>query len=296
MRFLSPALAVTLLFGACSASEDDDGGEDGWEKLVSYSWDVAPGEIYYCVRQTIDHDIVMDGIEAMAPLGTHHTVLSWGDPDGPDGRPDGVQECISYDHQFEGWLFQSSHDPGRFTFPPGFAGKIPAGKQISLNFHIYNTSDSEMTGETGIRIHPADPANVEHYATVAFMGKVSLSVPEGVSTQTGQCELPADLTLISANPHMHSHATHQTVVAHSSMVGDQTVLDTDFDYDESMYFRPIEPEVPMKQGDIVDVQCTYNNDTGGILPWGQDGWTAEMCWSMIYVYPAESLLSAPCAN
>lgn len=306
MRFQlgAAAAAVLLVASACTGATDEgdpmDGGDDGFETFAEYTWEIPPGEKVFCNSTTLTEDITLDALEALAPPGTHHVIASWGDPDGPFGLPDGTEECGFYDHHFDAWLFESSDKPNRYEFPEGFGHVIPAGQQLRINMHIINATDQTMSGTTGLRIRRIDPDLVDTYATGIFMGKVSLSVPEGESSHTGQCEAPADMTMIGVNPHMHSHATHMTVVAHSSEMGDMTVLDTEFDFDTGMYFRDIDPFVSIKQGDMVDVTCSYNNTSGMILPWGNDGYTAEMCWAFVFMYgavgPGETLASTACAN
>jgi len=294
------AAAIDLCSIACDSPSpgDPSGGDDsGFEVLVSADWDVEAGnEQNYCLKKTFDHDVTIGSFEALAPPGTHHTIASVGDPDGADGGPDGLATCGSYEHHFESMLYESNTTKDRFDFPDGFAALIPAGQQLNLNFHILNATDHTLRGTTGLRIKRVAPEMVENYATTIFMGKVSLSVPPGESTHMGSCALPDDLSIIAVQPHMHSHATHQKVLARSSLMGDTVILDDSFDFDSSMHFRSVDPEVPMKRNDPVEVYCSYDNNTGAILPWGQGAWDAEMCFAMVYVYPAERVLSSACAN
>jgi hypothetical protein len=298
---LGIALVACLLLPACETATSDDGGSDdgeGWEVLVAADWEVAKGtEQNYCLKKTFDEDVTISSFEALAPPGTHHTVVTVGDPEGADGGPDGLTTCGSYEHHFRSWIYESGSDDDPFILPEGFAAQIKAGEQLNLNFHILNATDEDMTGTTGTRIKRIDPADVTQYAKAMFMGKVSLSVPPGESTHTGVCEMPDDgIKIIAVQPHMHSHATHQKVIAKSSIMGDKVILDEPFDFDSDMFFRMVEPEVPMARTDAVEVQCSYNNDTGDILPWGQSSWTEEMCFAAVYVYPAELIESSACAN
>lgn len=292
------ATAALLAIGCSDTGTDDgDGGDDELEELIWADWEVpANNERYFCVRKTFDEEVVIGSFEAMAPLGTHHTVVTVGDPGGQDGGPDGVTECGSYDHHFESWIYESGVGEDVFEFPEGFAARIPAGQQVNLNFHVLNATDETLTGRTGTRIKRVDPADVNEYATAIFMGLVSLSVPIGESTHVGTCEVVDDVNILAVQPHMHSHATHQKVVAKSSIVGNTVILDDEFDFDSSMYFRHVSPEVPLKKRDPVEVHCTYVNDTDQVLPWGQGSWLEEMCFAAVYVYPAELVPTSACAN
>ena len=48
-------------------------------------WTLDPGtEGYVCVRTTLQEDILVSAFSAIIPKGTHHTLLTVGDPTKPD--------------------------------------------------------------------------------------------------------------------------------------------------------------------------------------------------------------------
>ncbi|HTE52381.1 MAG TPA: hypothetical protein VK698_16130 [Kofleriaceae bacterium] len=289
MRRLLGTAAITILFAttACDSvgSAMDD---DGYQTLAETDWELEGGsELYLCIRKTIDEDMLIGGFEAIAPPGTHHTVVTVGAADGPDG----VRRCGSYDHHFEQFVFESSGGANRFELPQGLAARIPAGQQVNINIHILNTTDEKMTGTTGDRIKLLDPNEVQELATSVYMGKLTLDIPPGESTQTGNCQLSNDVTLFGVLPHMHSFGSHMKVIAKSSVEGDVVVHDEPFYFDTTKFEEPIDPVV-MKRGDQVEVQCSYQNPTGQTLRWGQDSYSAEMCFAAMYLYPAEGQTSA----
>jgi hypothetical protein len=288
MRVLVITAATQLLLATACDSVGQGMDDDGYETLAETSWQLAPGgQVYYCIRKTIDEDMLISGFEAIAPPGTHHTVVTVGPADGPDG----VRECGSYDHHFEQFIFESSSGPNRFELPAGLAAKIKAGSQVNLNIHILNATDKPMSGTTGDRIKRVDPGEVTEIATSVYMGKLTLDIPPGESTQRGDCQLPQDVTLFGVLPHMHSFGKHMKVVAQSSVVGEVVVHDQDFIFDSTKLENSIDP-VPMKKGDLVNVACTYENPTADTLRWGQDSYSAEMCFAAMYLYPAEGVTSA----
>jgi hypothetical protein len=292
MRPVWIAMVVGCLLAGCNAGNGNDDVEvddDGYEILAKIDWEVEPGHHYYCVRKTITEDTYVASFEALAPPGTHHTVVTLGEPNGPDG----YRECGSFEHNFEQFVYESSSGSNRFDIPEGMAAFLPAGKQMNLNVHILNASDNVMTGTSGARILRRDPAEVEQTATAIYMGRLSLDVPPGESTQVGACQVSADVDIFGVLPHMHSHGSHMKVIAKSTTAGDQPVHDEEFIFDSTKRYYAFEP-VPMKQGDTVEVHCSYNNTTGDTLVWGPDSYTAEMCFAAIYVTPAENM-QALCA-
>lgn len=283
---------ASLLSFACSGGGDDDVA-DGYETIISADWEVPPGEQTYCMRLTVDEEMVWDSFEAIAPPGTHHTILSFGD--NLSGDPDGLVECGLNDHYFENLVFENGAHDAPFTFPEGLANRILPGQQMNLNFHILNASDDTMTGTTGIRARPIDPALVESYTRGIYMGKVSLSVPPGESTQVGHCPIDSNMNIFAVLPHMHSHGTHQKVVAVQGET-ETTLLDTDYSFSEEEYYRMVQPEMVMADGDTVEVHCTYFNDTPDPLPWGPGAYDYEMCFAAVYIYPDTELSSTACAD
>jgi len=92
-----------------------------------------------------------------------------------------------------------------------------------------------------------------------------------------------DVTLVSVTPHMHMLGTHMKVTAQSTEMGDVIMLDDPYSFDEQVV--KVVPElIPMKAGDRIRVDCTYNNTTGGTVTWG-DSSLKEMCISGHFRYP-----------
>ena len=62
---------------------------EDWQTLIT-GVVAAPGtESYTCARNTMTEDLYVNGFEAINPQGTHHTLLTMGDAD----KPDGVIDC-----------------------------------------------------------------------------------------------------------------------------------------------------------------------------------------------------------
>lgn len=292
MRGLLTKSAVLTVMATTACDSVGSGMEgDGYETLAETTWELAKGsEVYYCIRKTIDEDMYIGSFQALAPPGTHHTVVTVGPADGPDG----VRTCGSYDHHFQQFLFESSTGQDRFELPAGLAARIRAGEQVNINIHILNTTDHTISGTSGAQIKRREPNEIEELATSVYMGKLTLDIPPGEYTEMGDCLMSSDVTIFGVLPHMHSFGKHMTVLAKSSIMGDVMVHDEDFDFDRTKMEHPIEP-VPMKKGDLVQVWCTYLNPTGEMLHWGQDSYSAEMCFAALYLYPADGWTSA-CAK
>jgi hypothetical protein len=287
-RFFAGASAAWLLllagcFDDTSMMPAED--VDGLETLIEHSWSLEPGEEkIWCVRQTLSEDIYIDYMEAFAPPGSHHTVLSAGFGGLAD---DGEGECGANDHNFANLVFESSSSLNPLVMPEGVASKISAGMQLNFNYHVFNATDRTLSGTTGVKVRRVDPSQIEQLATETRFGKTTLEVPPGESVHTQECAIDADGTFFAVLPHMHFHGTHLKLVAHSSVVGEKVVLDEPYRLDATKAYYQLAEEIPVKKGDVVTITCTYFNETPWTLHWGPAAYEAEMCFAGVYLYPAE---------
>jgi Copper type II ascorbate-dependent monooxygenase, C-terminal domain len=278
---------------AAANTIDAGGGIDaalpaGYTRLIGRTWSLPGGQpdTYKCVRFTATRDMFITGFKAQAPLGTHHTVLSIANTGSAHGA-DGEYDCSVGSLGLK-MLFASGVGTQDYDFPSGAAIKITAGDQVHLNLHLYNTSDSPISGDSAILIKtvPAAPTNL---AEMVFAGKFLFNISgnqPGVSQiVSGGCTVAGgrDYQLFAVWPHMHQLATHQKVTL--THAGTTTVLHDDaFAFGEQNFFEQA-PQIHVVGGDQIRVECTYVNNTGHNVPFG-DSSDAEMCFSGLYRYPS----------
>ena len=77
---------------------------------------------------------------------------------------------------------------------------------------------------------------------------------------------------------MHLLGTHMTVT-----YGTQTVMDTDYSFDQQRY-QMIEPELQTVANGKYTVTCTYINHTGETVYFGEST-EDEMCFALTLIYP-----------
>ena len=257
----------------------DGGAADGFQTLITGDWSLPPGEAYRCVYKTIDREMYIKAMRPKIPVGTHHTVLTVG----PKGPEDGVYSCNAGTN-YGAQVYGSGVGTNALHLPDGIAVKLTPGDQLLLNLHLFNFSDGELTGNSGTEFIAADESEVEHVGEAIMVSKFDLVIPPGPQKQSGTCTLSQDTTLISVAPHMHMLGTHMKVVAHSSEIGSVTLIDDPYLFDEQIV-ELLPQEVPMKAGDQIDIECSYDNTTGGSVTFG-DSSLQEMCISGHFRYPA----------
>ena len=273
------ALAAALFACSSESGTDNPPSADSFQPLVEVDWSLAAGEeIYLCKWVTVGRDLYFDAFAGMNPEGTHHTALFL--VENPV-KPDGVAPC-------------SAAEIGRVSItgagvgtqpsylPDGVAMFVPAGSQLLLNLHLFNTSDQVLTGRSGTLGRPVDPSKVEQIAEGVSAGPLTLSIPPGRSTHSGTCTFDHDATIYRVLPHMHQTGAHMKVVAHSSERGPVVLHDAPYDFYDQLAYRV--DLLPMKQGDQIHIECTYENHTGRTLAWGESS-NDEMCIAGLGRFP-----------
>jgi hypothetical protein len=253
-----------------------------WSTLVARDWSAPPGsaDTYRCTRIEVKEDLWISGFRPIAPLGTHHTVVTVSTTAWPLGDYDcGVG---SLDLQM---LYASGPGTDELVFPPGVGMRVRAGQFIHLNLHLFNASDQAMSGMSGIEVKVMADADVVHEADMTFAGSRDINIPsDGLPHEVaGGCIAPRDWNVFTLWPHMHQFATHQKVVVTPSGGPPQTVLDDAYSFTEQRNY-PM-PTLAIPEGARIDVTCTYVNTSGVIVRFG-DSSNEEMCFAGMYKYPA----------
>lgn len=254
----------------------------GWSTLITGRWELPAGtEGYYCARMTLEQSVTASAFRAVAPVGTHHTLLTIADD---NTQPDGVSKCSSSSNGTRN-ILGTGVGESELKLPEGVGMTLQAGQQLLLNLHLFNVTDKTLTGLSGSLVKVVDPSAVKLSAEEAMAGTVSLNIPAGgPTTQKGECTITHDSTIFAVGPHMHQLGVHLKAVAHSTLLGEVLLYDGAYDFDNPE-LRYLPKEVPMKAGDKVNVECTYQNDTGKTVMFG-DSSKAEMCFAGLFRYPA----------
>ncbi|HVM11067.1 MAG TPA: hypothetical protein VM638_01140 [Actinomycetota bacterium] len=273
LPFLSAALLAACTTSGGTGDDDDDGSSPTptptWSVLMTGDWTLpAYSEDTADVHQkTMDRTVYIGGIRPIAPLGTHHTVLYLGSPAGTN------------------MIYASGVGTGEIVFPEGVGLKLNQGQLISLELHIFNTSDTELSGTSGVEILEVSAADVEQEADIFLPGPLSLSIPPSQThTVTDPCVLNAPANFFAIFPHMHQLGTHFKTTL--TINGTTRVLHDAPYYFDQQYFTPFTP-IAMGAGDTITTECTWNNTTTQTVEWGESS-NEEMCFSILYRWPAQA--------
>jgi len=301
--FLAPPIALAGLVVGCLAGCGNAaslGGPDAGaagpdltatptsQRLVSSDYALTGGqEVYLCKRFTLTSDLLVRAITPSSDVGTHHQVLGV-DPN--KSAPDGLGPCGSnLEFDVASWqlLFASGVGSPTLSMPEGVALILHAGDQLVLQMHLLNASPGQVTGTASLDIATYPPGTPVTAAEMLLAGPVPDShlvadVPTGPGhVVKGLCTMTAPTRLFAVFPHMHQIGRHiqvTTTVAGAS----STLYDADYQFTEQVFkeFTPID----LAKGDSVHVTCTYDNETGKPVQFGQSS-LQEMCFAISYVSP-----------
>lgn len=260
---------------------------DGWQELALTDWKLGGGqETYLCLTVTALGDTYITAFKSVGSLGTHHATLSVAGGL-TDGVVDGCGPVAMYRQ-----IFASGTKQVEQTMPKDVAMRIDYGQQVVLRLHLFNTQDDVLTGHSGVIVKTTSAYAVKQVAGSVLAGTISLSIPPGMSTQTGTCTLGVDATLFNVFPHMHQLGRSMKAVAVLADGAESTLYDGPFQFDEQLRYE-LDP-LQLQAGDRVRVECTYDNPTGATVGFGESS-RDEMCFLGLSSYPPIAS-SALCLN
>jgi hypothetical protein len=271
-----------LLLAACDGSQRPPlplpAPGIGWAELMAEDWALPPGtERFPCYRQTVTEDVYVAGLRPISPTGTHHAAAVLDADPGPDGPFDCGMGNVNTNGKL---LFAAGIGTGDFVLPAGTALRIPAGTQITMSLHLFNTGTAPLSGRSGIAIERVSGADTLAVMSIAGVSGLQPMPPSNIpTTATGGCRFAADATILELVPHMHRIGRHMTITLDQSVV-----LDKDFNFLEQ---RNYPMALSVHAGDELMFTCTWLNDTDATVYAGQSS-LSEMCAMGMFVSPASA--------
>lgn len=188
------------------------------------------------------------------------------------------------------WRIITGWAPGGkgMELPPeaGFPLSTSEKTHYVMQIHYSNLTGLEgETDESGYDLCTSAPRPNE--ADVVAFGTLSFTIPATGQPFTRDCTVTvpqqlAGKTLISSLPHMHKLGTAMTTTlerAGDAPVDLGTVANWQFD---NQTWYPISAQT--KNGDVIRTKCTWKNDTGAPVGFGEET-EKEMCYSFTTYYP-----------
>jgi hypothetical protein len=282
--------------------------------LTAQPFQVAPNaEVYMCEVfanpfKGVNTDIVkMHGVMS---AGSHHfflfNVTSLNTVVEPAVGTIGA--CAGAGLEFHPFPYLSQQPVWDVSYPAAADGSpmgypIVGTNQLMINVHYLNASSTAVNASVQITLYPAKAGVVKTHVGTLFLDQTGISIPtsatklqptDSSSTWSGNSSLPADYSIFTSWQHMHQTAINFT----ASTNGKVFYSDSNWDSPGLFYHANgmTEPStatgqlsaIPMTNSQSITWDCSYYNNTGSTLTFGDSAAKNVMCIYLGQYYPADA--------
>jgi hypothetical protein len=197
-------------------------------------------------------------------------------PNGQLSLKDNLVDCPGGGVEFHDYLTTSGSPEQVTTYKPGVGRVFAGGNGLRLNVHLINAGTDPRDAFVTFKVTYNDPSTLKQKAASIFLNQVLLSVPPGTSTQSRTYTLNQEIWLMGDASHMHKRGVRFQATTDK---GDMLYDGTDWEEPKPKSF---DPPLHLMPGTKITWACTYNNDTGQTLSFGESAANNEMC-----IFPGE---------
>jgi hypothetical protein len=240
--------------------------------------DVPPGgEIYKCqdFGNPFAKDIAILESESDIMPGSHHFAAFR--IEGLTTAP--MMDCPNGGLEAHEFVHAAQTLVQKTTYPKDVGRFLPATDGLRLMVHYLNTTVDPLHVQARFSMKYVDAAEIKYKAGGVFLNNLGLMVPPGASTVSKSYTLDTDIKLLGAVSHMHRHA-----VGFTSSTDDGRKIYEGAEWDEPKV-AAFDPPMELSAGTTIDWACSYQNDTGDTLGFGESAAKNEMCILNGVFYP-----------
>lgn len=179
------------------------------------------------------------------------------------------------------------------TYPDDVGVQLPSSGKIMVQWHYFNSTGRPQQDGSRVQICTMPEGSRPNIAGVTFLGTEDLGgfrgMDLGEQSFSGTCpnDSGAPITIIAFTPHMHTIGSNMRSVVTRAEGGKETIFDHPFAFDQQVTYD-LDPPYVLRPGDSITTTCTYQNDTGSNVPYGQST-KEEMCYQFALAYPYRAL-------
>ena len=219
-----------------------------------------------------------------------------------------IGPCAGAGLEFHPFPFLSQQPDWTVNYPTDSEGKpmgysLSGSNQVMINAHYLNASAESITANVSITITPAKAGVVQTHVGSIFLNNSSLSVPatatksnpyQATETWSGGSGLPSTYSIFTSWSHMHQWGLKLSASTGSNAFYSETNWNSPglFLHAPGMQEPPTATgplsAVPMTSGSPITWDCSYFNDTGATLTFGDSAQTNVMCIYIGQYYPASA--------
>jgi hypothetical protein len=284
--------------------------------LTAIPFQVAAGaEVYMCQVFAnpfggVNTDIV--SMHGTMSAGSHHFFLfSMTALNAAVEPPVGtLGPCAGKGLEFHPFPFLSQQPDWTVNYPPDSSGKpmgypLIGSNELMINVHYLNTGSTPIMANVSITLTPAKAGVVQTHVGSLFLSQGTLNVPPSATVQdpydsvatwsgSGGGGAPSSYSIFTSWSHMHRWGLKL-----SAKTGNTTFYtETNWDSPSLYIHAPGMPEPATATGPTTAVEmtgnppisgdCSYYNDTGATLTFGDSAQTNVMCIYIGQYYPASA--------
>ncbi|MFN0252777.1 MAG: hypothetical protein ACKV2T_38235 [Kofleriaceae bacterium] len=247
-------------------------------------YDIAPGaDITMCSyidKRLVEETDIVDYQAFQSVVGAHHAILY----SVSQQEEANTHECTEDDMVNSRFLAGGGADTPRADPPEGVVFRMPANTQLMIQTHWINATDEAFDGQAAFNLRVTKPKAEHMVAQLFAIGNTSFVLPTGLGSTEADCTIQEHMNVFSLGGHMHEWGKHAKISL-TKVGADEAVL-WDYPWSEEFQFNPprnsytTENPLVLAVGDKMHIECDFDNDTGGPLPFPR-----EMCIGYAYAYP-----------
>ncbi len=219
-----------------------------------------------------------------------------------------VGACAGAGLEFHPFPYLSQQPAWDVTYPAAADGSpmgypIVGTNELMINAHYLNAGSEAIMASVQITLYPAKPGVVKTHVGTLFLDQTGVSVPttatmtkpvDSSATWSGDSSLPANYNIFTSWQHMHRTAIKFT----ASTNGSAFYTDTNWDSPALFYHASGMQEpptatgtpnaIPMTNTQSITWDCSYYNNTGNTLTFGDSAVSNVMCIYLGQYYPADA--------
>jgi hypothetical protein len=280
--------AAGMLYEA-SAPADADVGQTVTLTATPFTVDVG-AEVYKCqtFANPFGQDVDLVYMDGSMSQGSHHFFLFNLDPSTTSASPTPLQDCPQGGLEFFPFPYLSQQPHWIVNYPqPNMGYPLAAKNGLMINVHFLNAGSSPIPASATIAITAAKPGVVSTHVGTIMLNNTFFSVPP-TPQSTAQPyaktwtppsgSLPSSYNILTSWSHMHRTSVDFTASANGSVFYEEK------NWDSPPLF-PHNPPLPMGGSAPITWTCTYYNDTGSTLTFGESAQKNVMCIYIAQYYP-----------
>jgi hypothetical protein len=259
--------------------------------LTADAFTVAAGaEVYKCqvFANPFGRDVDLIYLDGNMSQGSHHFFLFKMDPSTLRTQPTALQDCLGGGLEFHPFPYLSQQPHWTVQYPQRDMGyPLSAQDALMINVHFLNAGSTPIQVSVNITIAAAKPGVVTTHIGTIFLNNALFSVPPTPASSPQAYAktwtppsgaLPSTYTIFTSWSHMHRTAVDFQASANGAVFYDEKNWDS-----PQLYLH--NPPMQMSGSTPLTWSCSYYNDTGSTLSFGDSAKTAVMCIYMGQYYP-----------